>query len=81
MKSTLKKAVVIVAYLVERSVVGEDDWVLTGSGFYNPSIEGSAEHCVEKWNEAATDPFVGANTKTVATRYEYRVKKYRRLID
>lgn len=70
---------VIDAYLVERSAVGEDDWVLTGSGFYNPSIKESAEFCVDKWNEAATDPFVGANTISVATRYEYRVKTYRRL--
>jgi len=75
-KSNLKNPVVIVAYLVERSVVGEDDWILTGSGFYNPSIEGSAEHCAEKWNEATTDPFV----KNAATRYEYRVMKYRRLV-
>ena len=45
-KSHLRKPVVVVAYLVERSVAGEDDWILTGSGFYNPSIEGSAEHCV-----------------------------------
>lgn len=64
------------AYLVERSVVGENDWMLTGSGFYNPSIKESAEFCAQKWNESASDPYLKNVAETAALRYEYRVREY-----
>ena len=62
------------AYLIERRRLGSDNWVLTGSGFYNPAYKNSADACCRKWNAATRDP----NVVDTSTKYEYRVRVYHR---
>ena len=66
------------AYLIERRIVGNPTWVLTGSGFYNPAIKDSADACCRKWNALGTDSELPGQHSAVAVRYEYRVRTYAR---